>query len=405
MRLKYQLFITLLIASALLVALMFAVSSASFSRGFLRYINNAEQERVQQLAAELEKQYARDGSWDNTRQNSVIIRSLLRSAGDRRWPRQNDDQRLRKKPPLAPNRTLQRLILTDADKHPILGRLSTSNRIDWQTINHNNEVVGYVGIKKLKKLDNKLDRTFERQQRKGFALAGLSMVLLSAVLAAPLAARIVKPILKVKKTVAELSDGNFTDRIKTTRRDEIGDLSRDINKLGATLAKNKDQRLRHFAEISHELRTPIGVVQAELEALQDGVRPLDQHAVNSLHSETLRIKRLIEDLHTMSLADAGALDYQMQAVDIVACVETQIERHRQTNPGIDIKLHTPFDVLMINADKQRLEQLFDNLLQNTVRYTNLPGKLHITLTTDHDQVTLNWKDSAPGVTPDVLDKL
>ena len=79
MRLKYQLFITLLIASALLVALMFAVSSASFSRGFLRYINNAEQERVQQLAAELEKQYARDGSWDNTRQNSVIIRSLLLS--------------------------------------------------------------------------------------------------------------------------------------------------------------------------------------------------------------------------------------------------------------------------------------------------------------------------------------
>ncbi len=423
MRLKYQLFIALLVASALLVALMFTVSSLSFSRGFLSYINSGEEQRVQTLVAELEQQYATDGSWNNTSNNPRLFLSLLRSSEGRRSrpgnpPREskselnqkraskhNKDLKKKPHPPPPLKRLQERLILANENKEVLIGQINTTSKIAWHPITNKETVVGYIGINKLKKLHNKHDRAFEQQQRKSFAVAGLAMVLLSALLAAPLASRIVKPILKVKRTVAELSDGNFNDRINTSRRDEIGDLSSDINKLGATLESNKNSRQRHFAEISHELRTPVGVLQAELEALQDGIRPLDQSAVDSLHAETLRLSHLIEDLQTLSQADAGALDYQMQPVDIKKCVYAQIERHRQTNPDLSIQIHSPDDELLVNGDPQRLQQLLDNLFQNTARYTNLPGKLEITLSTDNSNISLVWKDSAPGVSTDALDKL
>lgn len=416
MRLKYQLFITLLIASALLVAVMFLVSSLTFSRGFLGYINDADDESLYALVQKLEQQYATDGSWDNTASNPSVLKSVLRSTGANRNKRSNKKPSTNRpatlgstanggRPPASNNRLHRRLVLTDANKQTLLGRIDKKSAPKWKKINHKDEIVGYVGLNRLKRLDNQFDQAFERQQKKTFALAGLSMVLLSALLAAPLASRIVKPILKVSKTVKEISDGNYAHRITTNRHDEIGNLAKDINKLGETLEKNRDSRQRHFAEISHELRTPVAVLQAELEALQDGIRKLDHSSVNSLHSETVKLKGLIEDLHTLSLADAGALDYQMQPIDFAGLVKAQINKLNAKSIDLVISLHAPEDPLFINADKQRLVQLIDNLTQNSLRYTHTPGTVHIAITAKRNTVLFSWADSAPGVTTEALDKI
>ena len=407
MRLKYQLFITLLIASALLVAVMFVVSSLSFSRGFLGYINNADNLRLLALVPELEQQYTTDGSWDNTASDPAILRSVLRSArieNRHKRKKQKESGHRGQHPPPGPV-ILDRLVLKDAASRVVHGRISTKSEPEWQEITHNNEVVGYVGLNKLVRLENQFDQAFERQQKKSFALAGISMVLLSALLAAPLAARIVKPILKVSKTVGEISDGNYTHRVSTRRRDEIGDLARDINKLGQTLESNRGTRQRHFAEISHELRTPVAVLQAELEALQDGIRELNPDAVNSLHTETVKLNRLIEDLHTLSLADTGALDYEMQKLNLTEIMQMHITNLNAKNTGLTVSLNAPETPVFINGDQQRLTQLIDNLTQNTVRYTTQPGNLVVTITKNKNNITLSWADSAPGVASDALSKL
>jgi len=406
MRLKYQLFITLLIASALLVAVMFAVSSLSFSRGFLGYINNADDLRLAALVPELERQYATDGSWDNTASDSTVIRSVLRSARaeaqaenraenrDKRPSRKRSNHRSNLPPP--PNaRILNRLVLTDANNQVLQGRISKKNKPKWQEVTHNNQVVGYVGLNRLARLEDRFDQAFERQQKKSFALAGLCMVLLSALLAVPLASRIVKPILKVSNTVGQISNGNYAHRISTNRQDEIGELARDINKLGQTLESNRGARQRHFAEISHELRTPVAVLQAE---------QLNHDSVSSLHTETVKLKRLIDDLHTLSLADTGALDYKMQLLDFTEIVKTHSSKLLE-NTNLTINLSTPDSPVFINADRQRIAQLIDNLTQNTVRYTNQPGTLNITVAADKNNITLSWADSAPGVASDALNKL
>ena len=408
MRLKYQLFITLLIASAILVAMMFVVSSLSFSRGFLGYINNADDQRLAALVPELEQQYANDGSWDNTATDSGV-RSVLRSArGENKNKKSNRKPPIhngRPRPPPPHARIAKRLVLTDANNQVLHGHISKTHEPNWQEITHNNEIVGYVGLNRLSRLEDQFDQAFEREQKKSFALAGLSMVMLSAILAVPLASRIVKPILKVSKTVAEISDGNYAHRISTQRQDEIGELANDINKLGQTLESNRGTRRRHFAEISHELRTPVAVLQAELEALQDGIRDLDSNSVNSLHTETVKLKRLIEDLHTLSLADTGALDYKLQPLDLTEVVQMHINSLNAKNIGLTVNFSAPDSPALINGDEQRITQLIDNLTQNTVRYTNQPGILDINISADQNNVSFNWADSAPGVATDALSKL
>ena len=409
MRLKYQLFITLLIASALLIAVMFLVSSLSFSRGFLGYINDTVTERLAPLVVELENQYEQDGNWQQITTDESIWPTLLKASGidsgRRRDRHQRPPDKKKHNHPPKNTRLHSRLVLADNNKQAIIGRLYQGSRT-WLPIQQDDTVVGYLGFNRLQRPDSQFDQAFERQQKKSFALAGITMVLLSALLAVPLAARIVKPIIKVKGTVDEISQGNYSHRITTNRRDEIGDLAKDINKLGASLEHSRDARQRLFAETSHELRTPVAVLQSELEAMQDGIRDINKSSIDSLHSETLRLNRLIDDLHTLSLADAGSLDYQMEPVNISLLIEEKLEKYSSITPDISVSFQGTQSTTTILADKQRLEQLIDNLMQNTMRYTDKPGTLDIKLVPDGtNKVSLVWSDSAPGVSTDALNQL
>jgi len=135
------------------------------------------------------------------------------------------------------------------------------------------------------------------------------------------------------------------------------------------------------------------------------VRDLDSNSVNSLHTETVKLKRLIEDLHTLSLADTGALDYKMQNVNLTEVLQKHISGVNEKNIGLKVNFYAPETPIFINGDQQRITQLIDNLTQNTVRYTDMPGVLNISIAAAQNGVTLSWADSAPGVASDALSKL
>ena len=233
------------------------------------------------------------------------------------------------------------------------------------------------------------------------------MVAISAVLAAIIAPRIVKPVLTVSKAVSEISRGDFDQRVQTNRRDELGDLSRDVNHLALTLEQSRTARRKWIAEISHELRTPVAILQGEIEAIDDGIRPFDSHTLGSLQSETMRLSRLISDLHDLSLSDLGALEYQMAPMRLQRLVEERIssgQTHRAEN-GISINLEGNAADSEIIGDTQRLGQMLDNILQNSLRYTDDNGHVQITLQEQDDQLQILWNDSGPGLADEDLPQL
>jgi two-component system sensor histidine kinase BaeS len=142
-------------------------------------------------------------------------------------------------------------------------------------------------------------------------------------------------------------------------------------------------------------------VRGEIEALQDGVRPLDRDAINSLAGEAARLARLIEDLHTLSLSDLGALSYHREPVDLAEIVQDAVDAQRAALQEKNLALHLNLGSFMVSGDADRLAQVFANLLQNSLRYTDAPGSIEVFL---EDNV-LVWQDSSPGVPEEDLPRL
>ncbi|MFK7856144.1 MAG: ATP-binding protein [Granulosicoccus sp.] len=420
---------TLLVSSGVLIATLYAFNSWSFNRGFLNYINDSEIESLQPLLIRLADGYADSSNWDwLTTNDSLWPRLVSNSNRDSRSgprdlanrqtlspegsfpgdkpPRRNNGVKGPKRGVPPPDR-LRRLLLADAEKQILIGRPDPNRSTQWLPISHADSVVGYVGYKASSKLPRQLDNVFANQQKRSFAIASLIMIALSAVLAALLSSRIVRPVLQLSGAVSRISQGKFSHRIDSDRQDELGDLSRDINQLAHTLEHSRTARREWIAELSHELRTPVAILQSEVEAIEDGVRPLDMQAINSLYVETLRLSHLINDLHVLSLSDVGALEYQMDSLNLLSVVEERcnaVEALR-SEQRISLKINAELTDYSIKGDAQRLGQLLDNLLQNSLRYTDEGGQIEIELAQHDNKIYLSWHDSTPGLLDKQLPKL
>eukprot|EP01035_Chromulina_nebulosa_P048438 gene48438-65732_t len=178
--------------------------------------------------------------------------------------------------------------------------------------------------------------------------------------------------------------------------------------MAETLARLDTARRRWLAEVSHELRTPLAAMRGELEALADGVRPLTLDAIASVNDEALSLSRLVEDLHFIALSELATPPTRFAQADAVALCRQAIARFADRAAVQGIRLgfdRNGHDALPVLWDGQRIEQLLANALTNSLRYTDAPGKILITLATagtgDATTVSLTIDDTAPGV-PDAL---
>jgi two-component system sensor histidine kinase BaeS len=154
-----------------------------------------------------------------------------------------------------------------------------------------------------------------------------------------------------------------------------------------------------LADIAHELRTPLTVIRGEIEALIDGIRKADPAALQSLHAEALHLNKLIDDLHQLALADAGALHYQFAPVDMTAVADHVLKRYyvRAQAAQLSLEAQVTSQSAWVNADAGRLTQVVTNLLENSIRYTDPGGRIVVHLATIDRHAELCVEDTAPGV--------
>jgi two-component system sensor histidine kinase BaeS len=174
-------------------------------------------------------------------------------------------------------------------------------------------------------------------------------------------------------------------------------LATRINRLAESLQKNSTARKRWMADIAHELRTPIAVLKGEIEAISDGVRPVDANTTASLNEEINHLASMVDDLQALALADAGALNLQVQTIDIADMLRMASDAFERRLAEKDVTLNMELqETPTIDADPQRIRQLLHNLLENCSRYTEKGGTVRIQLHS-RDGVVLNVEDSGPGV--------
>lgn len=304
-----------------------------------------------------------------------------------------------------------RLFLKDAKGTLILGNPRALDKVHWLPINEGKKVLAHLGYIKLERINNRLNQLFIEEQQYNFMLIALSLVLLSVLVSFPVASYFVRPIKRLNLMLKKVTGGDFKQRLIVQGHDEISDLSNNLNILAITLGKNLQARKKWVADISHELRTPVSILKGEIEAIQDGIRIADDKSIASLQHEVERLSQLINDLHELTLSDIGSLSYKKEIVDFDELIQDRIDCAKNSLKHQSIQVKLALRPIVLNADERRLEQLLDNLIQNTLRYTDSPGVLNIQLLINTGKInrqqycSLIWQDSSPGVKKEELNKL
>lgn len=392
-----KLFLAIL-ATCIIVALAMGMAVRySFDSGFDDYVLQRESQRLDNLAQILAADYQESGGW-----------SFLGKKRERWW------RNLRlSRHDFADGRhgrsSLAAISLTDADGQWLAGPRDISRAgLHRHPVTLQGQTIGWLLSPPPAPmvLSDDLDRQFQsRQLRATWVIVGLS-VLLAALVSLLLARFMLVSIRRIAKATHRLAGGDYSSRVQVGSSDELGRLAQDFNQLARHLEHNERLRREFMADMSHELRTPLAVVRAELEALQDGLRPLDQVALDSLAHEIGQLSKLIDDLYELSLADAGALNYQMHEQDLSLLVQqaAAIARDRFARAGLELQLDLATG-LILRADAARILQLLSNLLENSLRYTDAPGVVRISAGRSGGDIVLVLADSAPGVAQQHLPKL
>jgi len=430
---RYKLFATLLAAVIIVVVGMFFLVHWSFDRGFLNYVNTVEAQRLDSLAGDLQEAFADQGDWDFLRGNPRLWRRFL-AASTPEGPQQFDPLEDEIRPRLGRNRRPPeregvfrpqrreprhlpeevkhlfefRVVLMDKGKNVVAGPRSFPPDIKTIPMRNDSAIIGYLGHIAQKDLLSQLQLQFVRSQKKSFAAISLLIAGLAALLAFPLAGRLVRRINALAKGTHRLAAGNYDSRLEVGPADEMGQLTRDFNALAHTLKENEESRRQWVADISHELRTPLAVLRGELEALQDGVRQPTSEAVGSLHAEVLQLGRLVDDLFQLALSDVGALTYRKEDIDLAEILGLSLELFRPEfaakRINLSVDLQSGVEILLFGDDK-RLQQLFANLLTNSLKYTDPGGVLEVNCRPIARAVEIVFADSSPSVPATELDKL
>ena len=399
-RLPLKLFLAIAGAIAGLTLVSYLVFTWTFERGFVQYVNRADDARLELMTDRLADVYAREGGWAALARDPDRWAAMSRDALG--LPSSADPGQRRELPlTIDP-----RLLLLDADRTVLIGRPEAAAGAVLKPIESSGGTVGYVGyVPRIERLQL-LEGVYLRRQHQAFAAVAVGMVVAAFVLAAGLAYWLSRRVRALVHTTNALIRGDYTVRLAPRGHDDLAQLARDFNTLAATLAAAQEARRAWIADIAHELRTPLAVLHAEIESLQDGVRPLNQDNVASLAHETGRLTRLVEDLHTLSLSDRDALSYHRGPVDLADVVRDAVaaQRREADARGLDVRLDLEEGTIVF-ADETRLEQVFSNLMQNSLRYTDTPGHIAIAVKPDGDRAVVDWRDSAPGVAADDLPRL
>ncbi len=253
-----------------------------------------------------------------------------------------------------------------------------------------------------------IETQFLRSQYLGIAAVAAAMLLLALGSALGLARQWARPLRAVQEATTRIAAGELGVRVPIERGDEIGDVVRNVNAMAASLQRIEGARRRWLADLSHELRTPLAALRGEIEALVDGVRQPSAAAFASLHEDVLRLGRLVDDLHLLAMADLQTLPYRCTEADAVDIAEAALQRHAAFARDAGLTLgwrSTPTAPVPVRWDALRIDQVLTNLLQNSLRYTDAPGRIELSLHEAAGTVHLSVDDSAPGVAPLDLPRL
>ncbi|MDQ2953035.1 MAG: HAMP domain-containing histidine kinase [Chloroflexota bacterium] len=215
--------------------------------------------------------------------------------------------------------------------------------------------------------------------------------------------RIVVPLGDLVDAAEKIEAGDYSARVKSRGPRELRALSRAFNEMSERLERSEAERTRLLADVTHELRTPLTVMQGNIEALIDGLHQPDEARFRSLLEDTRVLSRLIDDLRTVSLADAGALALHREPTDVGELIRDTVASFGTQADAAGVALRADLDG-HVNAsiDPVRIREVLTNVVANALRYTPRDGSVTVGMRPRDEVIEVRVRDTGSGVAPDVL---
>jgi two-component system sensor histidine kinase BaeS len=424
--LTFKLFALLGLATVLSVGATTWLFSRHLETGFVGYLNAVQNDRLDTLAQAVAAYYRANGELESLRgegwrrilgadavgrDNPLEDRPPRGPGPEDRPPPRRDRPGAQggdfpKGPPPKPRDFLSlgpRLALVGEDGTLIVGRRPPRDaELMTRDVDVDGKRIARLLLAPLPQPVETRDTQFLSLQRQSIFFTAAIGVALSLLLAFLVARMWVRRIRAVEQAAARFAGGRFEGRLADTDRDEIGALARSLDSMADSLSRLEQSRRKWLADVAHELRTPLTVLQANIEALIDGVRPTNLDALQVLAVEVKHLSRLTDDLHQLALSDMKALPADFRPVDAAAVARRAVERWQPQAQQAGLTLRcTGADRAELSADEGRLTQLCDNLLANSLRYTDAPGEVKLGVERGAEEVRLVFDDSPPSVEPSV----
>ena len=463
-----RLFFAVLMTTLIISLVGLLMLHFTMQKGFSRYVAEVEMQRLDVLVDGLASQYQRYGSWDAAIDSAVKAGIVPEERMQKRWlryqyelalrrslKRRLEDRYARRSSPigaymaagsLVPPLTIAPFMLDDQDlippsgKHndglqnesrpsmPGLDRLGLGQRLALydthqvyisglptqdsenlasRPIKLNGDVIGYLTLQPALDPEDTLTVNFFSAQSRYLFWIGLICFIVSAIVSSLLARNFRRPIRQLLETASELTHGNYEQHIDVHRNDELGDLALAINQLSTILHQHEESRRQWVADTSHELRTPISVLQAQIEAMQDGVRQATPVHLQAMQRQVLTLKKLVQDLNELAKGDVGQLQCHFRLCNPWNIVLQEVESFQQKfiSKQMTVNVTPPQSEIELNIDPDRIRQVIANLLENTWRYTDENGQVALSIGMNEEIWQLHVDDSPPGITDEELKHL
>jgi signal transduction histidine kinase len=302
---------------------------------------------------------------------------------------------------IMPNRIV---LLGDENHHPGTS-LSPAEFKDAHPIEYNGDTIAYLAIITPQFRPNPQEKEFIERTNSALLYASLIAVALAILLGLIFTSTLLKPLSNLNTAIGKMEKGELLQEVPKTSDDELGDVIEGFNQMSHALAAANARREQMTADIAHELRSPLTVINGYLEALEDGVLQPTSERIKIIQQEVGQLNRLVSDLRTLALADSGQLEIIKDKVEIQTIFNHLRNAYEliAKSKKLDLSFNKEDQSTYIYADEGRILQVLSNLIINAIRHTSEGGIISINAFNKESGTVIEVNDTGEGIPKEDLD--
>ena len=377
--LRWKLLVGFLVIVVLAVGTVTFIATRTTTREFDRFITQDKALKYQGLAILLSSYYEETGSWKGIQKLIRRVKEAYRG----RIILAND----------------QGMVIGDTGQTPEPGNVSLGNSMKIATLRVDEESIGFVYLRNRER--SPLEKSFLNSVNKSVLLGALIAGIAAAIFTLFYSRQILQPIKALTTASNKIKNGELGQRVRVDRNDEIGELASTFNSMAHQLQTQKELRRNMVNDLAHELRNPLSKSHGYLEALKEGAMQPTEEIIDSLYRHSLLLKRLVNDLQDLAMAESGQLKLSKRPVVLRDLISNAVASLRVKLEENDVELDiSAGDEILVQVDPDRIEQVLRNLVDNAIAHIKKEGSISIATEVAEDQVTIIVEDNGKGIPPE-----